>query len=188
MIIPAGYAQVTHVFGGTGLPEGAATTYGILLNGGSWDPGDAGLLHDIFGDTWLTSMSASVTLERTILKAGPNDVGPATEFSDPRTGGNVASMAPPNVSFLVRKVTAMGGRANRGRMYLPGVPESLVGNDGTLDSTFVTNQATVATNFLSRLSAEVLAPVILHNSVQTPTLITQLVMEPRVATQRRRLR
>ncbi len=46
------------------------------------------------------------------------------------TGAVLGEAMPANTAYLIQKLTGFAGRANRGRMYLPGVPESAV-NGGT---------------------------------------------------------
>jgi hypothetical protein len=188
MNIPEGYALVQHIFTGESVPLGAAITYGIALNGGSWDPGDAGLLHDAYADTLLPWQTVDTVLSETRMKAGPNDVGPTSVFSDPRSGGSGTVSAPPNVAFLIEKNTALGGRRNRGRFYMPGVPEAGVADNGFVETTTLGNLTTGAADFLARIQAEVLQMVVLHTGPSLPTVVTSLTPDPQVATQRRRLR
>lgn len=188
MQIPVGYAHVVHRFRGDSLPRGAAVTYGIQLNGGSWDPGDAGLLHDAFADTLVNELDNTVVMYETLLKAGPNDDGPFTVFTQDRSGGQSAAGASPQVAYLIEKRTASGGRRNRGRMYLPGVPEANVNEAGVIETSSLAALNTQADAFLARIQEHVLQMVILHTGPSAPTVVTELSADPVVATQRRRLR
>jgi hypothetical protein len=50
------------------------------------------------------------------------------------------SAAPANCAQLVRKLTAFGGRKNRGRLYLPwSINEGLVDEIGSIDATFTSD-------------------------------------------------
>src|SRR6266545_4996034 len=49
--------------------------------------------------------------------------------------------------------TALGGRANRGRMYFPGLPESAVYDDGGIVPTFQTTAQTAVDAFLAALAS-----------------------------------
>lgn len=188
VIIPTGYAHIQHRFTGSGLPRGAAVTYGIKLNGGSWDPGDAGLLHGHFADDIMPFLTNDVTLTETLMKAGPNEDGPFTVFSDPTVGGIDATSFPPNTAILVEKRTALGGRKNRGRMYLPGVSEGLYDDAGDMGATSAGTWNTRLATWLASIESEVLQMVILHNDSSTPTVVTSLQVDQVAATQRRRLR
>lgn len=111
-------------------------------------------------------------------------------------GGVVGSIAqtsaPPNTSLLVRKITARGGRRGRGRMYWPwACATSEVDEAGTVLAAKVTSAQTRMTTFLSNLNANQVPMVILHSpglSVPgAPNVVTNLVVDPRIATQRRRV-
>lgn len=114
------------------------------------------------------------------------------EGTNPTGAGQVAGdPVSPQVAVLVRKITAAGGRRNRGRMYWPGVSRTSVFSDGRLSSTelasFNTTVATLKSNLVAL--AQVADLVVLHSSAPfTPTVITDLDVHPFVATQRRRLK
>lgn len=137
----------------------------------------------------------------------PNDctIGPLTarvgQDGDPLiltsdagdTGTNTSDFAPQNVALLLKKRSDVGGRRNRGRMFMPGVPESAVNEIGELTSTYRNAVNGLASDFLdycqSGGSSNSANMVILHSSApSTPTVVTSLVCDTRVATQRRRLR
>lgn len=112
-------------------------------------------------------------------------------FDVPRNviGGSATESCPPQVAYLIRKSTGVPGRQHRGRMYAPGVRESTVNGGGIIDSS---QRAAISANFealRAGLVAEDLDPVILHSEMAvTPTPITEMSCETRVATQRGRLR
>lgn len=112
----------------------------------------------------------------------------------PVVGTSAGGPVPPNTSVLVKKVTGSGGRRNRGRMFVPSPDELQVGSDGALAAAYRTAWQTnidqlkvggtihTAFGFLNE-------PVLFHETgTQTPTPITDLTIDTRVATQRRRLR
>lgn len=114
------------------------------------------------------------------------------------TPGVVAlNPTPPNVACLVRKFTGVAGRGNRGRMFLPGVtPTGDVTSLGTISTsrTGVLNAFLVGlkSNLESTLATPAGAPVrmvVLHSLPGlTPAVVSQLQVQPTIATQRRRLR
>lgn len=187
-IIPVGFGQVTHFFTGVAVPRGAAVTYGISPSGAG--PLDTLVvdLHDAFAETILTELSSNVTLDRTALKMGPNNVGPTFEFAGPVNGGEAVQATPPNVAYLVKKATGIGGRQNRGRMYIPGATEADIDNGGNISTSQYNTIQTDVNAFLAALDALEAEMVILHNSSSDPTTVTRLDLDSRVATQRRRLR
>lgn len=207
-VIPADTGQVTHLFTGANLPHGGAVVYGV--QGAGLDPGQEACeaCHVNFGALVGSELTSDVTLTTTKLKVGPTDTGPSFEFTDPIVG-NVAintSMAP-NTAYLVNKVTALGGRRNRGRMFLPGVFDGAVDDSGLVASGTVTQIQTALDDFLASMSIFGLSLLILHSPAYTwglvnnqprriysstpppdPTPVTALIMTGMVATQRRRLR
>lgn len=107
---------------------------------------------------------------------------------------------PPNVAFLFKKTTGVGGRKNRGRMYLPfALATSDVGENGVIVGAAVTGGTTQSSAFLAALIVDAMPLVIANKSFNTPlpphyvTVIsagqnvTAFAAEGTVATQRRRL-
>lgn len=97
-----------------------------------------------------------------------------------------------NCALLVNKSTASGGRANRGRMYLP--PLHL--NEGAVDAAGNISSSPLA-GIQLRLNATLAAlavadwqPVLFHQGVSpaAPTNVTALTAQSLIATQRRRMR
>lgn len=105
------------------------------------------------------------------------------------TGGGADPMAPPQVSYLLKKGSGFAGRANRGRIFLPGVEETAVDPGGALTSGAISALQGAANQFLSDLGSLGQEMVILHeNPALTPRVVTSLIVDGRVATQRGRLR
>lgn len=116
-------------------------------------------------------------------------------------GGNAGTYAPPNCALLVKKNTGVGGKANRGRMYIPFIlPTTAVAENGTLDPGTVTAVNVRLANFLAQLVTDS-TPMVISNKVFNvplpPHYVTQInagpavgsfVAEGVVATQRRRVR
>jgi hypothetical protein len=187
-LIPVGYGQVTHLFSGAALPRGAAVTMGFAVPDGPSIDTVAGMLHDAFGDHILPKLTQDVQLDSSIVKYGPNEDGPRTEHSDVVVGSGGTQTSPPQVCYLVRKQTLLGGRKNRGRWYLPGVPEAAVLWNGAIGATEQAGLQTAVNGYLGELSTAGVDLVILHNQAGLPTTISQLVADGRSATQRDRLR
>lgn len=101
------------------------------------------------------------------------------------TAGNPAQ------AILAKKITGVRGRANRGRMYLCGgfIPEGGVGPAGELLSGLTADTQSNLDALGSALASATagFAPVILHGGSSDATPIVGLIVEPTVATQRRRL-
>jgi len=192
MIIPAGYAQINAIHTGAGVPTGAQWTIGVDRTAFSGDPQNvaqafetillnSGLYANVHSDCDMTSV---------LVKFGPNETGPSAlePANEPGTGGTGGAAAP---AFLIHKNTDLGGRAGRGRFFLPGVPETAVGPGGVLASGVTTAVNTALASFWLDMGDENLGLVLLHSEgspITTPTVITSLSCDPVVATQRRRQR
>lgn len=126
----------------------------------------------------------------------------------PVIGGQGAANMTPNNAILVRKLTGLGGRRNRGRMYIPGVPEGSYDNSGIiLPGAKVQIQAALDA-FVEDLGLAGLGGpstiVILHPArpgyfrrdgtfydgvpAAPPTPVTALLVDDRIASQRKRNR
>jgi hypothetical protein len=192
MLIPEGFAQVNLIFAGEAVPTGAQITMGLNLEGGGQTPTEVG---EEYADLWRAAgisanMSSQVDLAQVLVKFGPNATGPSALLAE-TDGGSLTAPCTPNVAFLVRKSTAAGGRAGRGRFYLPGVVEAQVDGAGTIDSITITNLQADLNTFLSSFGAASFSPVLLHGDgapITEPLLINALTLDAKVATQRRRLR
>lgn len=188
MIIPPGYAHVQHFFGGPGLPNGAAVTYGVsgFLSGGL--SGAAVALHLAFADAWENGICNSVHLEETRVKQGPNATGPFYAHQEVIPMAVTGSQLPPNVALLVEKRTELGGRSGRGRFYIPGLPESDVDAAGVIVPANVVGFQAAADAFLAAVEGIATGMFLLHSASSDPTRVTDLTIDPVAATQRRRLR
>jgi hypothetical protein len=199
LIIPDGFGQVIHQLQLVGDPEPMAVTYGVQIDsGGVIDaPGMANSLHDAFWDALGAQLNGSYTLFSTEVKwrgAAAADLSVVVHV-EPKLGTATGAALPQNVAGLVKKLTATSGRRNRGRFYLPGLREGEVSDTGQVNSGSVTGINGVLATWLGKfgtLMSQIDAMVILHNTgisgAPAPTAVTQLLLDPVVATQRRRLR
>lgn len=108
----------------------------------------------------------------------------------PIPGTSAGDAVPQNTCILVRKVTAGGGRRNRGRCFVPAVNEAAVDNAGRLAGSFRTAvDAAFAALITGLATAPFGDPVLFHESEPfTPTPLVEFSCQQLVATQRRRLR
>ena len=93
--------------------------------------------------------------------------------------------------MLVHKVTAVGGRRGRGRAYIPGAPATAIDNTGVVDSAYMVANQPRLTTFGTACATNDIGLVVLHGGEGTlpvPYDVTNLVLDGKVATQRRRLR
>lgn len=191
-IIPVDFAQITWLFTGAGLPHGAAVTLGVDVSTFAGSPTDAANdARDAFAGEVMTFLNSAAVLTETNVKFGPTATGPTGVSTGSTAGtGATAGMAP-NSTFLVHKATLFGGRAGRGRMFLPGVAESSVDQAGAIDSGTVTALQGGIDQLIVELNAAGMIPVLLHgvgSPLTVPSTITTMTVDSTVATQRRRLR
>lgn len=191
--IPPGFAEVWMQFNTSGDPENMYCALGVDLSPGT--PANAAVA-DVILAAATTAIRPIVTSDFTV---GPGYVMFGNDGGDIRIDGSAAALAgtatgsglPQNCAALIRKLTGLGGRRQRGRMYIPGQPEGNVVSNGQIQSSWVTTLTTQVNALKTGLEAlgEVDSIVLLHDSAPfTPTVITSLEPQNRIATQRRRLR
>lgn len=188
-IIPAGFGQVNFRFTGENAPTGAEITLGFEnLNPNSVED----CLID-FSSAWGTAnvpllQADAITMSEVYVKLGPNETGPSGVLPQDHEGLQASAALAPNVSILVQKQTALGGRKHRGRFFMPGAPEEEVSSGGELTGSYLNDAQNTWDAFLGLLIAGPYIPVVLHNDPTAPTPITSLAVSSTAATQRRRLR
>ena len=190
-LIPTGAAQVNFKVTGLGAPLGAQFTFGVAC-GDETEADDVaqGALNALqFSGLW-GFMSSSVTITAVLAKKGPNLTGPMAEIGANLVGGDNSEPVPPKLApastFAVKS-----GRMNQGRLYLPGLPEAVVGASGNLSPATMAQMQTKADDFLEALQDASLPMLLLHStetSQYLPQPVLKLSIQARVATQRRRLR
>lgn len=156
------------------------------------------IVDDVF-DVWAAEMMSSAPNTVTFVGAtlyrrdGPGDLQVADSTSTPVVGTSSGSSIPPNTALILKKSTALGGRAHRGRMFFPGASEGLISPAGIVDSALITETNGNLVSFLAALAAigpNDYVPVLLHTtgSILPPNPITSMVCDAKVGSQRRRLR
>lgn len=195
LIIPPGFYQVLVPMKHDRVTRPAAVTFGVREVEDEFPP-------DEMADQILLSFSASFAA----LLDSEVEVGPAIVTFDQGEQGrgsisgsnrfrgarNVSSV-PSNTAVLFRKNTGRIGRPGRGRMFMPWyIQNTEVDEVGTLTNAALDARTTAGAGFLTSLNSRGLEMVILHDEdvpgTTTPSLVTSLVPDPVVGTQRRRLR
>jgi hypothetical protein len=150
----------------------------------------ATLFHTSFDDQLVDEITL-VAAKATVGTSGDPIIVEATldlQFS------NAGNPLLPNTAVLVKKVTGLGGRHQRGRMYVPGYRAESVFSYGVIDSTNLLGLQGAADDFLAGIDGATgpwIEMVLLHTDTApstAPTTVTQLSVSPRLASQRRRLR
>lgn len=204
MPVPVNFAEVTVNISLDGDAEPMNCVFGIMSPlAVNWTQQDADDLSSIVGDFFQSCMAPQYTYDGITIAVGDasGDVYfESVQNAGPGTLG--ANALTQNVASLFKKSTASGGRRNRGRMFIPGPAETTVDAAGSWDSVVRDTLNGEAVTFLASLAAINNNMVILHPARPAPepkpvpeaipeappTEVTSLVLDPRVATQRRRLR
>ena len=188
--VPEGFAQVSLSWMLSGDPEPMIVTFGMAEFGG----GEPTTMANAVADAWELTFGAPGTLElytftgcRVALQNAPS--GPPVIGEAPRSipGEVSGTTLPQNCAFLVKKGTDLGGRSGRGRMYFPPfmAPEADITPTGFIGAPAAGIQ-TALTAFLAGVDNMYL----FHDEALaiSPTQVGTLTLDPRIATQRRRLR
>jgi hypothetical protein len=145
----------------------------------------------------MPKIASVYSLTRTVVRFGVDGTGPdiVSEFVGTTLGSSTSTPCPQNCAILVKKLSGLTGRQNRGRFNLPGIDEAQVSATGVITAATVTSIQSGLNNFLTAVigEANVTNMVILHQGIGdvpalAPTVVTNLVCDPLISTQRRRLR
>lgn len=199
LVIPPGYMQVAFRFALTGDTEPMITTQGYKLHGGGDIQDEVDALKDRFLAQYPAAQFSNQWQYLGVVARVGQDGGPPAIYESPATvtgSGGATNTLANNCAVLVKKATGLGGRWNRGRSYVPPfmVFQDQVDSKGFLSSTWHTANDTKILSWLAWDAADLTGPqpVILHDSAVAgaplPTVIVNHVIDPRIATQRRRLR
>lgn len=193
MIIPTGYAQANLLFTGLAAPRGAQIELGVALDVGMSNPLAIGAaIYDAWEANLLPLQSTSITLSGCRVKVGPNASGPDGTYVESDAGGNTSSPAmPPQVALLAKKNTDLGGRAHKGRMFIPGAIENAADASGAVSDATIAAYNTALAAFLVAVAASPSPTglVLLHTDpLVAPTPIVSITLTALVASQRRRVR
>ncbi len=198
--IPAGYGLFTLVMKSIYGPKLFSFNLGYKS---TYAPGDnhAQDIWDAISDTGNPFAPANytdrytVTLAHAVYQDDPDAY--MMEFPINVAGSASWESPPPNTAVLVQKRTGRAGRNQRGRMYIPPtvVSETLVDTLGVIDNTKLGLLNAQWAGFRTSMVAADYTPYLLHGGTKAnptvappPTLVTSFLVEPLVATQRRRLR
>lgn len=192
--IPPGFGLAQLRFIAAGLTRESLTTFGYEVG----DPSpavNAQIISEAFTQSGRPFIGTQIQEGWSFLGVRVTEMkelGPATgEFSDLIDGVAIAGAMPPNCAVLIRKTTTLGGRRNRGRMFVPPVfpGETQISPTGIIADPQLDQLQTWWSAALTALQVAGVPPVILHSEPPfTPSPITAWVVQDRIATQRRRLR
>lgn len=190
--VPAGFTEITYrqrALGGDGIVANV-----VAVDNTSVIPSDgAELIADAWRDNIMPVVGSNLLFDGVTLRAGQGSGDPLVyefDYGTAIAGGDPGITAPPNVAYLVRKNTNLGGRKNRGRMYLCGVLADELDSTATINTTFQATLSAAIDAWVAEVEALsfVGTMVLLHADASTPTPITSWSLQSKVATQRTRLR
>jgi len=200
IVIPTGYAQVTYNWKHSASDRRWSTVLGTDHNGAT-----AGEIEQTFEQAWVEQLSSiqdnSITLESITVRMGPNSgstPGLSVELPVGLNGDESIQGVSANCTVLVKKLTAVGGKANRGRNYWPGfLAETMVDEVGAIDPVTRDSFQGFFGDFFGALgsgnagSTEPCPVVILHDAESpssTPQPVVAILVDSIIGTQRRRIR
>lgn len=189
MTIPAGFGQISVEHSGGGIVGSAFWTLGFDNNASDTAADIADYINTtLIGGDYLDCLSSSVFFVGVHVKLGPDATGPSAFEANGNNGTVGGNAAPPNIAGLVHKNTSLGGRQGRGRLFVPGLAEAFLAQDGLITSEYSGLLQTLFTGLGGSMILNSLPPMLLHADALSPTAIDTLTVDPMVATQRRRLR
>ena len=188
MQIPSGFAEVTFIARVSAGYREQMTSLGFQIAGFNPLTGP-----NLIASHWRTFITAigwnTGSPTRCLIKVGTADPSaPLTyesETADAGSGTNQVTQ--PQVSMLAVKRTSLGGRAGRGRMFLPQPIEGSVDKTGTLDGTYAGNVQEALDTMVDDVAGVIGGNAfLLHSDAAAPNAIQSLTLSGKVATQRRR--
>jgi hypothetical protein len=194
--IPDGFADCSIRLTYAALSRSAYVTLGV---DNTENDLSAEALAAVIGDAWVLAGSVNTGFDANVTT---NDVTArlGTASGEPIVGIHAVNLqgagdnnpAPPNVATLINKQSARGGRRGRGRMFIPWwQDEAEIDGSGTITPASVIQRQAFIQKFFDTLAAGGVPMVLLHADGKTapgpPDRVTSVVVQNRVATQRRRL-
>lgn len=192
--VPLGYASVSIEHWLTGYNRPAVCTWAVNNSAAMLDPDElAAEQSTAYRTTIGTQVDSTVTIRDCRVLVGQGSGDPLIGFSTLTSpGGRSAESTPPSLALMISKRTALGGRRNRGRFYVPwAVADTAVAENGSISGAVVNTWQTQANAFMTYLSVTNETPmVLLHEGtppdVPAPTTVTNLSVDGTIRTQRRR--
>lgn len=194
-IIPPGYAECSIEFWLAGYLRPAVITQGVKITGAS--DGSGNTVADQFDNAFTTPLlalfDANVTVRNAKAVIGQDGGDPIVQVStNAGPGTSSRESTAPALALMVTKNTALGGRKNRGRNYMPwALADSDVAENGAVNPTRLTSWQTALDTYLDNLEGGAGSLLdgayILHTDPLTaPTQVTGFSPNPAIRTQRRR--
>lgn len=190
LVIPADCTEMALHFALANSQHDFVCTLGLRYNGSDFQ-NDANAVAATFGSIVMPELVDAYHFTKAVWR---NSVGSIKERLTGHQGGKAQSAATPNTTYLIRKITGLPGRRERGRMFLPGLAEINVEATGLLTPANQTAIQGVFATWMDAIHTQDFVPVLLHNASPDPTVntapttITSFQCDLMVATQRDRMR
>jgi hypothetical protein len=189
--IPAGHVQMVFRHTLVGDLEEMVTTCGAYI--GIPTQADVNAISQSWSDNIVSLMNTDYDYIGVRVLHGQDGADPTLwESETGAKNGDAAGLClPQNCAILIRKLPVVAARRNRGRMFIPGVPEGDVDNKGVVnlsDRTAWTAGALAFQADVAALDAAGQLEVFHSGPPFAPAAVGALVCDTRIATQRRRLR
>lgn len=193
VIIPPGFAAASMEHWLGNYPRPAVTTWGLDISGASYSPDELAFqFASAFNATISLLLDSSTTMRDARVLIGQDGGDPVVGYSYlQQQGGRNMPGTPPALALMVDKRTNLGGRRNRGRVYLPwAINETEVSEQGGISGARIDLWQATMTSFMGELEDRDIPPVVLHGPGTTtpppPTPVTNFIPNPTIRTQRRR--
>lgn len=196
-VIPTDFIDVWFGFRAQGDPETCYTALGYEVETGG-DVQDSVTLAtsvvDVFQLNFKTAVATQWTMEDSFVVIG-GATPPYFKFGIPGSepGSGSTQSLPDNCAALFRKQAFLPGRQGKGRMYIPGLELGAAEVNGTWITGHDETWSVAMQDFLTDAIAieGIVGPALFHDSaspVTTPSPIIAIELQPKIATQRRRMR
>lgn len=194
VVIPEGYFNTRYIWQCSGVLDDMSFAIGGQTGVGMDASDIAEACHLAFfngvvvSDEQVNAAYTYVGTQTTRTIGGEPQIG---EFNNGLTGVKVGDGVIVNSALLIRKSTALGGRKNRGRCFVPCFAEdnSEITAAGLVTPSHVAAIQDRWDSFYSLLGEGFVEPYLLHTDpLDEPTPITRFAVQGLLATQRRRMR
>lgn len=145
-------------------------------------------IHEDLAEGMTATTAFGVYASEILYKRGPNATGPTTTRSISHNGDVEGMTAPSQVAFILRKNPLGTSGRFGGRAFWPGVPAGATDGPGLVTEGYVNQINAVLEDYMDALTAVGSVPLIYSSKSSDFTHVASFSIDPRVGTQRRRLR
>jgi len=193
----AGYASCSYKLVHAGMARSAFITFGVHPT--STNPVTIAAALSTAFLPFQSQFDSQVTMTETRVSYGVDGSEDTIGVVGSAFAGSRSALSgPPNLAIMFKKQTTRGGRRGTGRMFMPWFCNASDYDElGTLTGGFLTTANTAAAQWISNLNTGSNPLVLLHRpsppdtthptTPGAPNVVTSMLCDPLVSTQRRRL-